>query len=147
MRWPDGAQRGRLAGRDGGVVPVSEVVLAFTFEPVLWVLTWLRRWVPVLARLGRTIEGMARRAGGAEAGVPRWQRAAALASIIFFRSPAPAVGCRPGYLVTEGPAEIPTSTRAMFLNGRPPSVFRARVRGRRRSVAYGDGSSSRWSAH
>jgi hypothetical protein len=99
VRWPDGAQRGRLAGRDGGVVPVSEVVLAFTFEPVLWVLTWLRRWVPVLARLGRTIEGMARRAGGAEAGVPRWQRAAALASIIFFRSPAPAVGCRPGYLV------------------------------------------------
>jgi hypothetical protein len=66
-----------LMARTAGVSPpamavlyfLSDVVLAFTFEPILRVLAWIGRWVPFLGRMGGAIRRIATRAGGAEAGV------------------------------------------------------------------------------
>ncbi len=58
-----GIPAGVLIARAGGVSPpvmmalyfVSDVVLAFVFEPMLRLLVALGRWVPVLGRLGRRL--------------------------------------------------------------------------------------------
>ena len=72
-----GIPAGVLMARTAGVSPpamavlyfLSDVVLAFTFEPILRVLAWIGRWVPFLGRMGGAIRRIATRAGGAEAGV------------------------------------------------------------------------------
>jgi len=71
-----GIPAGVLMARNAGVSPpamavlyfLSDIVLAFTFEPILRVFTWLGRWIPPLARVGTWIRSLARRAGGEQAG-------------------------------------------------------------------------------
>ena len=66
-----GIPAGVLMARGAGVSPpmmavlyaLSDVVLAFTFEPVLVVLRWLGRFVPPLGRLARAIGRQAARTG------------------------------------------------------------------------------------
>ena len=71
-----GIPAGVLMARNAGVSPpamavlyfLSDIVLAFTFEPILRVFTWLGRWMPPLARMGTWIRSLApargRRASG-----------------------------------------------------------------------------------
>jgi hypothetical protein len=71
-----GIPAGVLMARNAGVSPpamavlyfFSDVVLAFTFEPILRVFAWLGRWIPPLARVGTWIRSLARRAGGQQTG-------------------------------------------------------------------------------
>jgi len=71
-----GIPAGVLMARAANVSPpvmmalyfVSDLVLAVTFEPVLRILSWIGRWVPPLARLGRAMRGLAMRSGGAGTG-------------------------------------------------------------------------------
>lgn len=71
-----GIPAGVLMARAANVAPpvmmalyfASDLVLAITFEPVLRVLTWVGRWVPPLARLGRAMRKLALRSGGAGTG-------------------------------------------------------------------------------
>ena len=66
-----GIPAGVLLGHDAGVSPpmlaflyfCSDIVLAFVFEPFIWVLTLIGRWIPILGRLGRAIAGLSQRAG------------------------------------------------------------------------------------
>jgi len=51
-----------------GLYFLSDIVLAFTFEPILRLVAWLGRWVPPLAWMGAWIRGLARRAGGEQRG-------------------------------------------------------------------------------
>ncbi len=72
-----GIPAGVLMARDGGVSPpvmaflylVSDVVLAFVFEPLLWLMTRVGRLVPPLgrlvARLAGAVQAAGLRAGGA----------------------------------------------------------------------------------
>jgi len=72
-----GIPAGVLMARAAGVSPpgmaflyfLSDIVLAFTFEPILIVLSWIGRWVPVLGRMGAALRSFATRAGGTQAGV------------------------------------------------------------------------------
>jgi hypothetical protein len=72
-----GIPAGVLMARAAGVPPpgtailyfLSDVVLAFTFEPVLLLLAGIGRWVPVLGRMGAALRALATRAAGAHAGV------------------------------------------------------------------------------
>jgi hypothetical protein len=71
-----GIPAGVLMARAAGVPPpgtavlylLSDVVLAFTFEPVLLLLARLGRWVPVLGRMGAAVQALATRTAGAHAG-------------------------------------------------------------------------------
>jgi hypothetical protein len=71
-----GIPAGVLMARNAGVSPpamatlyfLSDIVLAFTFEPILLVVTWLGRWVSPLARVADWIRSLARRASGAPTG-------------------------------------------------------------------------------
>lgn len=71
-----GIPAGVLMTRNAGVPPpaiavlyfFSDIVLAFTFEPILRIVTWLGRWLPPLARVGSWIRSLAHRAGGAQTG-------------------------------------------------------------------------------
>src|SRR5207237_9439879 len=72
-----GIPAGVLLARDSGVSPpmmaalyfLSDVVLAFAFEPLIRLLLALGRWVPPLARLGRRLGGVFQGGGaGAHAG-------------------------------------------------------------------------------
>ena len=76
-----GIPAGVLMARNAGVSPpvmavlyfLSDVVLAFTFEPILRALAWVGRWVPVLGRLGGAIRRIAtRRAEPRPACAGRW---------------------------------------------------------------------------
>lgn len=66
-----GIPAGVLLGHDAGVSPpvlaflyfCSDIVLAFVFEPFIWVLTLIGRWIPILGRLGRAIASLSQRAG------------------------------------------------------------------------------------
>jgi len=68
-----GIPAGVLLARDSGVSPpvmaalyfLSDVVLAFAFEPFIRLLLALGRWMPPLARLGRRLGGVFQRGGGA----------------------------------------------------------------------------------
>ena len=61
-----GIPAGVLLARDSGVSPpmmaalyfLSDVVLAFAFEPLIRLLLALGRWVPPLARLGQRLGGV-----------------------------------------------------------------------------------------
>jgi len=72
-----GIPAGVLMARAAGVSPpgmaflyfLSDIVLAFTFEPILVVLSWIGRWVPVLGRMGAALRAFATRAGGTQSGV------------------------------------------------------------------------------
>src|SRR4030095_2570418 len=72
-----GIPAGVLMARNAGVSPpvmaclcfLSDVILAFTFEPILRALAWVGRWVPFVGRLGGAVRRIATRAGGAESGV------------------------------------------------------------------------------
>src|SRR5262245_49539952 len=72
-----GIPAGGLWARAGGVSPpgmavlyfLSDVVLALTFEPVLRVLAWIGRWIPLVRRLGARVARFATRTGGAGTGV------------------------------------------------------------------------------
>jgi hypothetical protein len=71
-----GIPAGVLMARNAGVPPpaiavlyfFSDIVLAFTFEPILRIVTWLGRWLPPLARVGSWIRSLAHSAGGAQTG-------------------------------------------------------------------------------
>jgi hypothetical protein len=69
---PAGVLMGRAAGVSvpglAGLYFLSDVLLAFTFEPVLVFLTWLGRWIPPVAWLGRAVRRVAMRTGGAQTG-------------------------------------------------------------------------------
>jgi len=73
-----GIPAGVLLARDSGVSPpmmaalyfLSDVVLAFAFEPLIRLLLALGRWVPPLARLGRRLGGVFQ-GGGAGANAAR----------------------------------------------------------------------------
>src|SRR5262249_58929103 len=62
-----GIPAGVLMARNAGLSPpamaglyfFSDIVLAFTFEPILLVFTWLGRWVPPLARVGAWVPSVA----------------------------------------------------------------------------------------
>lgn len=71
-----GIPAGVLMARAAGVSPpmmavlyaLSDVVLAFTFEPVLVVLRWTGRFVPPLGRLARAVGRLATRIGAESRG-------------------------------------------------------------------------------
>jgi len=71
-----GIPAGVLMARNGGLSPptmavlyfFSDILLAFTFEPILRVVTWLGGWLPPLARIGSWIRSLAHGPGGAQTG-------------------------------------------------------------------------------
>src|SRR5262245_31007502 len=71
-----GIPAGVLMARTAGVSPaamavlyfLSDIVLAFTFEPLLVIVSWLGRFLPPLAWLGRKMRALATRSGATGSG-------------------------------------------------------------------------------